>query len=280
MFDITLKPAQTEFVVLPGGVITQVYNITNNSDTSLAVDASVLPWKPTGPDGSVTYDNVATTNYLQFSLTNQDNRLDSPFILMPKSTRQLVLKIEVAPNADLGDYYYTFFINQKQTSSASGSFSGTSGKIGSHILLSVSQTENPATDISVDNFKITPKIKDIFFTPITFSAQITNDSGFYFKTIGDLTISKNGLVIKRIGLTPLNVLSNHHRNLQCQESCTISPPFWPGAYTATINFDPSVSAKSFSTTFFIFPFSLLILLIIPAVIFMSLRKAKRRGNLI
>ena len=275
MFDITLKPAQTEFVALPGGVITQLYDITNNSDTSLTVDASILPWKPVGSNGSVDYENISLNLNIHFSATN-DSKLQSPFVLMPKSTRQFILKINISDDTSLGDYYYTFFISQKQSNSFDSSFSGTSGKIGSHILLSVSQTENPATHISVDNFKATPKLKDIFFTPVTFNAQINNQSGYFFKTIGNLTITKNNLILKKIDLLPLNVLAGHNRNLQCIESCTLSPPFWPGAYTATINFDPSVSDKSFSTTFFVFPFSLLILLVIPIVFFAIKAKIKPR----
>ena len=275
MFDITLKPAQTEFVALPGGVITQLYNITNNSDTGLTFDASVLPWKPIGFDGSVSYDNVAGDPNIQFS-TVGDSRLQSPFVLAPKTTRQIILKINISPNTALGDYYYTFFISQTESNTANGSFSGTSGKIGSHILLSVSQTENPATHISVENFTATPKFKDIFLTPITFNARVNNESGYFFKTIGSITISKDNLVIKKINLTPLNVLSKNSRHLQCEPSCSISPPFWPGAYTATISFDPSVSDKSFSTTFFVFPFSLLILLIIPITLFLLHRRLSRR----
>jgi len=273
MFDITLKPAQTEFVALPGGVITQLYNITNNSDTSLTVDASVLPWKPIGFDGSVSYDNVAGNPNIQFS-TVTDTRLQSPFVLAPKTTRQIILKINISPNANLGDYYYTFFVSQTETNSLNNSFSGTSGKIGSHILLSVSQTENPATHISVEKFTATPKFKDVFLTPITFNAQINNESGYFFKTVGNITISKDNLVIKKISLTPLNVLSRNSRHLRCEPSCSVSPPFWPGAYTATISFDPSVSDKSFSTTFFVFPFSLIVLLIIPAVLIITSLRLK------
>jgi len=276
MFDITLKPAQIEFVALPGGTITQIYNITNNSNTGLTVDTSVLPWKPTGFDGSVSYDGVISDPNIQFSLVSPEDKLGSPFVLMPKSTRQVILKINISPDASLNDYYYTFFVSQRQSSPGKYSFSGTSGKIGSHLLLSVSQTENPASQISVENFSTLPSLKDIFLTRITFNAQVKNDSKYFLKTIGNLTISKNNLVIKKINLLPQNVLANHSRNLQCTESCTISPPFWPGTYTATISFDPLVSDKSFSTTFFVFPFSLLILLIIPAVFFFIKAKNKTK----
>ena len=263
MFNLSLTPPQVEFVLKPGVTLTQAYQVTNESDQSLTLNTQVLPFLPSGNNGSVTYNNLISNPNINFSLNNADLKLGQPFTLQPQETRQLVLKINASSQTSLADYYATLFVYQSPDKSANGTtISQTSGQIGSHILLSVSDTENPKTEGVIHKFSLTPKIKDVFFTPIKFSGQIQNNSNYFFKTAGKITISKNQQVIKELKLDSQNILANYYRQFSCdnQQVCTLSPPLWPGKYTATLEFDSSLNIPSSSASFIVMPISPLILI--------------------
>lgn len=258
MFNLTLSPPQIEFVLKPGITLTQAYQITNNSEQPITINTEVLPFLPQDDNGSVSYSSLLANPNITFSLNNANLKLGQPFTLSPKESRQLVLKIKTTSETELSDYYCTFFVYQSIDMSANNiSFSQSIGKIGSHILLSVSDSEFPKINGQVKKFIVTPKIKDVFFTPINFSTQIQNNTNYFFKSFGKITISKNQKIIKQLNLDSQNVLANHYRSLLCnnQTTCTLSPPLWPGIYTATLEFDSNLNIPTSSLSFFVLPLS-------------------------
>lgn len=258
MFNISLVPSQIEFVLKPGVSLTQAYQVTNESDQKITLNTQVLPFLPSGDNGSVNYNNLITNPNIDFSFNNSDLTLGQPFTLGPKETRQIVLKITASPQTQLSDYYSTLFIYQTPDKTANDTtISQTSGQIGSHILLSVSLTESPQTQGTIQRFSLAPKFKDVFFTPIKFSGQIQNQTNYFFKTSGKITISKNQKIIKELTLDSQNILANYYRQFSCenQSVCTLLPPFWPGAYTATLEFDSSLNIPPSTISFFVLPLS-------------------------
>mgnify|MGYP000872129012 CR=1 FL=1 len=283
MFNLSLSPPQIEFVLKPGISLTQAYQVTNNSQQSIILNTEVLPFVPQGDNGSVSYSSLLANPNISFSLNNADLKLGQPFTLSPKESRQLVLKIKASPQTELADYYSTFFIYQTVDTSANDrNISQSTGKIGSHVLLSVSTSEFPQTNGQVKKFITTPKIKDVFFTKINFSIQIQNKTNYFFKSLGKITIFKNEKIIKQLNLNSQNVLANHNRSLLCenQTACTLSPPLWPGKYTATLEFNSNLNVPSSSTSFFVLPLSpiALILLISSLIYFLYWTKKKNIPN--
>lgn len=275
-FNITISPAQIEYLLKPNTTITQAYDITNNSSEDIYLNSEVLPFIPQGNSGSVLYQNVFPNPNINFSLNNSDLVLGQPFLLKANSKQQLVLKIKTSPDIKLSDSYYTFFVYQTQSQNVINIPKAT-GKIGSHILLSVTNTENTPTKGIVSFFSINPKIKDVFFTPLKFSGEVKNNSDYFFKTEGKITLTKNNQTIKEINLQPNNVLSNYYRQLDCQDldNCLLSGPFWPGRYTATLEFNQNLNIPSSSISFFIFPISpLIILILVSLLVFIPLKFKK------
>ena len=258
MFNLSLSPPQSEYILKPGVTLIQAYEVTNNSDQVITVNTKVLPFLPSGDNGSVTYSNLISNPNINFSLNNSDVQLGQPFTLKANETKQLVLKITANSQTKLSDYYSTFFVYQSLDTSANDTnISQTTGQIGSHILLSVSDTESLKTEGAIQKFLTTPKIKDVFFTHINFSGQIQNNSYYFFKTAGKITIKKGDKVVKELNLDSQNVLANFYRQFYCnnQSACTLSPPLWPGHYTATIALDSSLNTNPLSVSFFVLPLS-------------------------
>jgi hypothetical protein len=114
---------------------------------------------------------------------------------------------------------------------------------------------------------VSPSFKDTFFPRLQIRALIQNRSAYFFKSAGKLTITKNNLIIKELDLFPQNVLALASRQVACNSGnlpvpCTLDPPFWPGKYTATVSLDPSLASASASTTFYVFPYSFLLLTVL------------------
>ena len=281
-FNLTISPSQIEFVLKPGTTITQAYEITNNSfDRSIVVNTEVLPWYPQGNDGSVNYQNIISHPNIFFSLSNSNIKLNKSFTLAPRESKQLVLQIKTDSNAELSDAYYTFFVYQDQnTTKSTTSLTQTSGKIGSHILLSLSKTAYQPVKADIKKFFVTPKIKDVFFSPLTFDGEVQNNTNYFFKTIGKITVTKNNKNIKELELNPNNVLAHHYRRFSCsdQETCTIRPPFWPGKYTATISFDPDFNIKPAETSFYVLPISPILFLLFLIGCFFGYKFIKNKIN--
>ena len=279
-FNLTLSPAQIEFVLKPGVTIIQAYDVINDDDSSITLNTEVLPWIPSGTNGSVNYNQAVSNPNIEFSLNNANIQLGQPFTLAANSKQQLVLKIKTNSNIGLSDNYYTFFVFQDQntTTTSKDNFSQASGKIGSHLLLTVSDTENPKVTSEIQSFSISPKIKDVFFRPITFEGKIKNNSDFFFKTNGKITITKNDQIIKELELNSDNVLNHHSRNFSCsnQNTCQINPPFWPGSYKVSLTLDPSLNAKTYNTTFYVLPISPILLIVLIVGLIFGVRKIKRK----
>jgi len=282
-FNLTLSPSQIEYVLKPGVTIIQAYDVTNNSDTSINLNTEVLPWIPIGTIGSVNYQQGVANPNIIFSLNNSDLQLGQSFNLSPHTKRQLVLKIKTDSNINLSDNYYTFFITQNLTATSSKeNISQTSGKIGSHILLTISDVQNPKVESAIQNFSISPKIKDVFFRPITFAGQVKNNSDFFFKINGQITITKNDKIIKEFTLNSDNVLNHHARNFSCsdQNICQLKTPLWPGHYKVSMTLDSGLNAKSYDTSFYILPLSPLLFLLLIIGIFFGYKKIKSQKPLI
>lgn len=286
-FNVSIQPAQIEYVLQPGRTIIQAYQIKNESGNPLILTTSIEAWQPKNTDGSVSYDNVLLNPNLQFSLNNSDLKLGESFTLQPNSERQLVLKIKSNPSSAPSDTYATFFVTQNPGQIPGESQSQAVVKIGSHLLLTTSTTAKPELKAEIINFKTFPKIKDIFLNQINFSAEIKNPTNFFFKTNGFISITKNNLEIKKIDLTSLNVLSHSNRQIQCSyqtdtpsaksSNCYLSPPFWPGQYTATLTLSNNDANFSQSISFFVFPYAFIItILIVISIIFSVFYIRKKR----
>lgn len=280
-FNLTLSPSQVEFVLKPNITLIQAYDVINNSDFSITLNTEVLPWLPSGTDGSVNYKQAINNPNIEFSLANSDLKLGQPFTLNANSKQQLVLKIKTNPNTGLADNYFTFFVFQNQnTINSKDNLSQATGKIGSHVLLTVSETENPKVESAIQTFSITPKIKDVFFSPITFNGLVKNNSDFFFKINGKIYITKNDKTIKELELNQNNVLNHHSRDISCvnETSCTLNPPLWPGHYLVKVSLDPSLNAKPYETSFYVLPISPILFLLFLLGLFFGFKKFSKKKN--
>ena len=257
MTNLSIQPSQLEIQLKPSANYVQSYVIKNNGDVSVTLNTSVDTWLPQGPNGNIIYLNSPPN--LNISLSNSDLKLGQNFILNPNQSKQLVLKIQ---GDTPGDYYFTFFVNQDVSPNPSTN-STQLIRLGSHLLVSISDSELPTANFKINNFKVQNPFIDCFFSSIKFSGEIQNNSNYFDKINQTINITKNNTIVNELTIFPDNVLAHHSRTLRCLDnkspvSCQLSKPLWPGIYRASID--------NTSTSFIVLPYSLLTFLLLLIVV--------------
>lgn len=272
MFNLSISPPQTEIAIIPGTSFTQAYQVTNNSNQAVYLNTSVSEWIPQDSFSSIQYLDQ-TNPHISFSLLNSNLNLGQDFLLPPNSDRQIILKAVISKDAPEKDAYFTFFVNQIDQTSTDNP--GASGRIGAHVLISASTNLNQKPKFNLKSLLITPKIKDIFFTNLSFHLELENQTGFFQKPIGQLIINKSDQEFKTFDLDSQNILANHSRQIYCLDnpSCSLKGPFWPGPYTASIKLDNYTSPP---VNFVILPLSPLAFILILFLIYFTFNKLKSK----
>ncbi len=229
--SLSISPPLLEVMIQPGKSITKAYEVTNNSNRDLYLNAKLVPFTPADHFGNISLNLDHTLREVHsehlgsatsfFSLQNNNISLNQPFRITAGGKQQLVLKINIPPENQEKDYYYTFLIEQIDRGEYIPSTSGSSHriKIGSNILLTVSESGQPKTDFQISEFRANPKFGDIFDT-VKFKLLIENTGQAFFKPEGKIVIY-NTLFNKKMAeldLLPENILVNSVREIRCSSS--------------------------------------------------------------
>ena len=253
--SLAIWPPLLEVTIQPGKSITQVYKLRNAGGTDLALTSKIIPFKPSGETGDISLElGIWSLEFSSwFSFQNADLSLGQKFILPAGREQEVVLKIKIPQRAPEGDYYFTLlFETLPGVFLPAGSGGQIEAKIGSNILLTVSQTGEPLKQAAVEEFSIHNSlfmihnsiIIDSFSQP-KFVVRLKNTGQAFFKPIGSITTS--GWFNQRwvLDLLPENVLANYVRQIQCQKAsppqilpspCELRTKFLLGKYTARLEF--------------------------------------------
>lgn len=260
MTNLSITPAKLEIQLKPGSSYVQSYIIKNNGDKSVTLYTSIDSWLSKGLDGDVVYTNSLPD--IDISFSNSNLKLGQSFVIEPNKSQQLVVKVQTATDTPVGDRYLSLFINQEQSANLSSN-STQLIRLGSHLLISISDSETTTSNFKINNFKINNPFIDCFFSTIKFSGEITNQSDFFNKIDNTILINKSNTIINKLTIFPDNILAHNSRNIRCLNdkspiNCQISSPLWPGFYQAT--------TLNQSINFVVLPYSLIIFLIFIAII--------------
>lgn len=276
--SLGIAPPLLEVMIQPGKSITQAYEVINQSQTDLYLRARIIPFEPADRQGGIKLipqDQWSGTSQL-FSLTNANLTLGQTFKLSANSRKQLVLKVAPPKDWPEGDYYYTLLIEQ----SPEGQFlsplgSQTLVKVGSNILLTVSQSGQPIKEAVISQFSVRPKIIDLF-DEVKFTLLIQNLGQAYFKPQGKIEIySQPGKKkVAELELRPDNILVNSTREIICQNGPCLFHSWRPGYYQAVVSLVPdgTGSEARAQVSFWLLPLKLTLGLITVLLILLGLKR--------
>lgn len=247
--SLGIYPPLLEVTIQPGKSITQVYKLYNNGETDLALTSQVVPFKPADEQGNtLLLPKVAIDTNLPgwFSFQNADLDLGQKFILKAGKEQEIVLKIRIPPEAKEDDYYLTLLFETTPGVDLylhPGGVSLAEAKIGSNILLTVSETGEPPRKAEIEEFKIQNskfKIIDSFSKP-QFILRVKNTGQSFFKPLGTITVTGWFGQKYLLDILPENVLTNSIRQIQCQGEeqaipCQLESKFLLGPYKAKVEF--------------------------------------------
>lgn len=230
--SLSLWPPLLEVMMQPGRSITQVFQLTNNSNQDLLIIPQILAFKPNGNTGLIALDANPSPAISFFSFESRE-KLGEPFLVKAGQGRQLVLKISVPSNTPESDYYQTLLFSSLSAPSYSQSPGASSSviQIGSNILLTVSQTGKPLLSGKIAQFSL-PQIIDSF-SPVSLIVILENTSRTFWKPFGEITLIGLFDQKRTIKLLEQNVLAYSSRQLTIE-------PFRPtipiGPFKAQLKF--------------------------------------------
>lgn len=272
----------------PAKVNSQI-TIQNLSDQNMSYSISYAPFKAGDlMNGLPAYEEGLSPIYrdlfTKIQIKENDKAVNS-VDLMPKQKKALELNIDISPETDLGDYYFSIIFTSSTTNEKNEtSFTGAKAGIASNVLLSVGPETRPEGQII--DFS-SPK----FLTsgPIGFKLNLANTGKKYFTIKGNVKVTNMfGQVVGNINVLPVNVLSNSQRLIPSEKNPDPQNPkifydeeFLMGIYTAeakiALSDDGPIVIKKL--TFFAFPTEAIIAVSLIFIFLVGvIRKIKRKSE--
>lgn len=299
---LSLDPSIVEINAIPPETAEKTLSIKNLSDTEIALQIQIKPFKAKSEGGQPEYLNPEDFPILK-NIQILDNGVSvEDIVLAPLQEKKLTLEINIPKDIDISarppanssagevgparqsnaqalaggqDYYFSIIFVSKNNLSPTSTSSLNQLGIAGNVLLSVGERESPSA--TLENF-----FSNAFFTkgPVPFSIKIKNSGVHYIKPKGQIIVKNMfGQNIGRMEFPTMNILSDSNRvipNTLWKES------FLLGFYTATLNLAVSDNGPIFtkSIRFFAFPLeSALIIIITVIIIVLIRRKVERRYNI-
>lgn len=288
-----LYPPLLEVTIKPGRTITQVYQLLNQGEADLIVTSRLVPFKPADEKGQVQLEEKQISPAVDwFSFQNADLKLGDSFVLKAGAEQQVVLKIRVPEQAQEDDYYLTLLFESQPEFNLNESAAQAKIKIGTNLLLTVSETGEPPRKAELTEFRIQNawfrigswQFLDSFTNPL-FVLRLKNIGRSLFKPMGNLTVSGFSGQKYLLDLLPENILVDSTRQVLCFSNDQEQPlpcrlnlnwktKFLIGPYQAraTFGLDKVAQDYSYSTHFFAFPFFLTFSLILLVLFFWLMKK--------
>lgn len=293
--SLSISPPLLEVVIKPGKSILVAYTIYNLADPSV-LRATVSTFEPSDTVGNIRIKE-ALDGPVRFSLDNAEFQMGEPFFVKTKDKKQLLLRIRVPEGAPEGDYYYTLLASSQPSPGGEGfSSSQASGRIGSNILVTVTNSGRVDLKGKISTFETYTGFLFNFFgrqirifdsaDTIPVKLVVENQGKNLIKPNGDVTLTGNFGEKAVYDILQQNILAQSKRLLIATPSAQLTRPlpepatlvlsgFFLGRYklSTQMNFGEGAPNIYGQTTFFAFPIKFFIgFLVVVAVGIYLVRK--------
>lgn len=287
---LSISPPIGEIMIMPGKEVSQTFIISNDGEDGMA-SIYIVPFRAQGENGAVSIEEKNTVSGSSpfsswFSISSPVASFGEKFYLGAGQSKNVNIKISVPPNTPQKDYYFTLLYELDGVVPGSFAQTGSAGqaRIGSNILISVSDTGSPTKNPNIVEFSA-PKIIDSL-QPLAFKIKIGNQGAYFFKTNGQITIKPTFGKSETLTLAPLNVIAASVRNIPCLEgeemvSCKSGRKVLAGIYKSTLSIkadgDGTVAEKTATTV--AFPFSIIVAAAFIIEIYRLIKNTKNKAEI-
>lgn len=289
--SLSVNPPLIEVMAKPGKSFEERY-IIKNDGAPTSVKVNIAPFTASDSLGNVNlgenlsdFDPQSFSSWFSFSKPRM--KYGGKIFISTGESREVILKITPPEDASEGDYYFTITFETDYGDEVVAGNAISKVKIGSNILLTISENATPTKKAKVVSF-YAPKIIDGLL-PITYNVEIENIGSTLFKPIGKIMVKDMLGRVEVLNLAPQNILASSKRIINCIDgekivSCTLNNrskiPF--GIYRATLIFNAEGGDKIYKeeAVTLVLPTTIIIAFIVSFVIIVKiLRKTnKKRGS--
>lgn len=185
--SLSISPPLLEVMIKPGKSITQVYKISNEGETVIAIPRIVEMTEKGLPAQAGIKEDPKFVPEKWISLSNTDLAFDKPFLFEAKTQRQLIVKINPGEGTPEQNYFRAILLSTKPNPGSESTQSQLLQNIGAPLLISVTSTGLIPREGTVSKFNV-PRILDSFDTLIV-DIDIKNIGKTYFRPTGKITLS-------------------------------------------------------------------------------------------
>lgn len=267
--QLAISPQVLDTQVNKGDSISNEFRLTNGSDEAITIVATPKNFNPQGEDGAIDLTTDDTTYSLAKWITVQPQTV----IIPAKSTQSFDVDINVPGNAEPGSRFgsVVFATTPPESDSAAAVVSQ---EIAPVILVTVAGDLVESAEV-VDFYPT----KSVWSNEneIILQSRIKNNGNVHFKPTGSVVIKDVfGNEVTKISLEDKNVLPDSIRKIDAKWN---QPGFRIGKYTAdlTVVYGDNDQIVKSSTTFYIFPYQVIlpIVIAIGLILFVIVRYRKR-----
>lgn len=281
--SLTISPPITEVLIAPGKEVVQNYILKNEGNSTL-VSVSVTPFYPQGTQGFQEFRDDLTSSYQNwFFLIDPNIALGTSFNLPKGQSQTISLKIAPPRDASLKDYYFAVFFTTQQDSETGLDTGYSQAKVGSNLLITVSDDGEPVKNVSIKKFSA-PLIIDSF-AKLSYSVTLENIGRAYVAPMGKIIVSSKPFgSSSELTLAPVNILVSSERDIPClsgeeQINCSLEKKFPLGLYRAKLTFSLDEETQIYTSEIvtFAFPFSLILGIIFIFAVYKIIFKYVKQG---
>lgn len=267
--SLSIWPPLLEVQIQPGRMVTQAYQLTNNSDHELQVTPLVAPFSPSGENGRITINSFEKVN--QFFTFASGEKFGVPFSLVVGQTKEVVLKITIPDNAPEKDFYYTLLFSTRTEPLAAGSSSSSITQIGTNILLTVSRLEQLPVLGRLKEFS-GPRIVDSF-SAVSLNLRLENFGKNFWKPFGKISIKGILGQKEEVPLDEQNVLANSVRTLVIS---SFKPKLPLGPFKISLAFSLNENGPELKEemAFWYLPWKAMAVAVVAGVVIMVIKKLR------
>ena len=261
---LTVSPPSQEVTVDPGGTVTIKAKLRNPGNTTLPIAVHIEDFTAKGEEGQ-----VELTADSPYSVASWAKVSPSSFNLAAGETREVTATINAPANA-AGGHFGSFVFEVKATNQSGAA--ALAQEIASLFLIRVSGPVDEKLDLV--SFSA-PAYSE--FGPIPFELDFKNSGNVHTKTYGLVNVTDMfGRKVADVVVTGVNIFPNSNRIVRSK----LDKMFLFGNYKATaLMYYGSAQTESLSatTTFFVFPTRIAVIILAVIVILYLLRKRLRKS---
>lgn len=273
--SLSISPPILEVFIKPGKSITQVYKLTNDGDPVI-----VTPGLLELTEFGIKEDKKFIPEKW-ISIINTDLAFGQPFLLAPKKTKQIILKVNPPKDLPEKDYLRALVFSTKPNPAGETSQSSISQNLATPLLITVTSMGALPKGAQIEKF-ILPKLIDSF-GPLEANIEVKNTGKTYFRPNGKITL--NGPIGKgSFPIIPKIIFAGQTKKIFAEKNSKLGQKtlslsgFFLGKYNLEVNFklDQEGETISATKTFYAVPYKAGEVILSIMILLYILRKIKSR----